>query len=107
MLAVSEAVTNAAEHAYPRGEPGPVEIGARVMAGPNGTRRICVSVADRGRWCDPLSGRRRRGLVLMRAACAHVAVHGDACGTRVMLISWPETAEVAKRSTLVIGLGGG
>lgn len=94
VLAVSEAVSNAAEHAYPDEDPGPVEMRAQVMTGPNGERRICVKVVDWGRWCDPPAGRRRNGLVLMRAACEHVTVRGDACGTRVTLISRAETAEV-------------
>jgi PAS domain S-box-containing protein len=49
VMAVSEAVTNAIEHAYPPGRPGPVRLVASVL--PDGF--LEVSVADRGRWQEP------------------------------------------------------
>ena len=48
-MAVSEAVTNAIEHAYPPGSAGPVRLLATVL--PNGF--LEVNVADRGRWHEP------------------------------------------------------
>jgi anti-sigma regulatory factor (Ser/Thr protein kinase)/anti-anti-sigma regulatory factor len=49
VMAVSEAVTNAIEHAYPPGRPGPVRLVANVL--PDGF--LDVNVADRGRWQEP------------------------------------------------------
>jgi len=48
-MAVSEAVTNAIEHAYPPGRPGPVWLVAIVL--PDGLLEL--NVADRGRWQEP------------------------------------------------------
>ena len=48
-MAVSEAVTNVIEHAYPPGRVGPVRLVAAVL--PNGF--LEVNVADRGRWQEP------------------------------------------------------
>ena len=48
-VAVSEAVTNAIEHAYPAGRAGPVWLVAIVL--PDGS--LEVNVADRGRWQEP------------------------------------------------------
>src|SRR6201999_2861540 len=49
VMAVSEAVTNAIEHAYPPGRPGPVRLVASML--PDGF--LDVNVADRGRWQEP------------------------------------------------------
>lgn len=48
-MAVSEAITNAIEHAYPPGRPGPVRLVASML--PDGF--LEVNVADRGRWREP------------------------------------------------------
>jgi anti-sigma regulatory factor (Ser/Thr protein kinase)/anti-anti-sigma regulatory factor len=48
-MAVSEAITNAIEHAYPAGRAGPVWLVAIVL--PDGF--LEVNVADRGRWQEP------------------------------------------------------
>jgi PAS domain S-box-containing protein len=48
-MAVSEAVTNAIEHAYPPGTTGPVRLAATVLP----TGFLEVNVADRGRWQEP------------------------------------------------------
>jgi serine phosphatase RsbU (regulator of sigma subunit)/anti-sigma regulatory factor (Ser/Thr protein kinase)/anti-anti-sigma regulatory factor len=48
-MAVSEAVTNAIEHAYPPGRAGPIWLVAIVL--PDGF--LEVNVADRGRWREP------------------------------------------------------
>ena len=62
-MAVSEAVTNAIEHAYPRGTAGPVRLLATVQ--PNGF--LEVNVADRGRWQEPgtADDDRGRGLLVI------------------------------------------
>ena len=44
-LCVGEAITNAVRHAYPEGEPGPVDVSAQVVGD-----ELVVTVADRGRW---------------------------------------------------------
>jgi serine phosphatase RsbU (regulator of sigma subunit)/anti-sigma regulatory factor (Ser/Thr protein kinase) len=56
-MAVSEAVTNAIEHAYPPGRTGPVWLVAIVL--PDGF--LEVNVADRGRWQEPGPGDDDRG----------------------------------------------
>jgi anti-sigma regulatory factor (Ser/Thr protein kinase)/anti-anti-sigma regulatory factor len=48
-MAVSEAITNAIEHAYPPGRPGLVRLVASML--PDGF--LEVNVADRGRWREP------------------------------------------------------
>ena len=61
-LAVTEAVTNAAEHAYPPGRPGPVRLEASL--GADGFLEARVS--DRGRWRvpDPRAPGRGQGMML-------------------------------------------
>ena len=44
-LCVGEAITNAVRHAYPEGEPGPVDVSAHVVGD-----ELVVTVADGGRW---------------------------------------------------------
>jgi serine/threonine-protein kinase RsbW len=48
VLAAYEAMANAAEHAYPEGKGGPVEVTARCEAD-----ELTVVVADEGRWKPP------------------------------------------------------
>jgi anti-sigma regulatory factor (Ser/Thr protein kinase)/anti-anti-sigma regulatory factor len=61
VMAVSEAVTNAIEHAYPPGRPGPVRLVANVL--PDGF--LDVNVTDRGRWQEPDTDVEGRGHGLM------------------------------------------
>lgn len=101
VLAVSEAVTNAVEHAYPSAgqEVGQVEIYAAVSQdtpATGGRRRVQVRVRDHGRWRsrpDEPGERRVRfgghGLVVMQALTAQMAVHTSAEGTEIELISQP------------------
>jgi anti-anti-sigma factor len=56
-LAVTEVVTNAVEHAYSPGSPGPVRLEAAVSAGGN----LETRVSDRGRWRVPVVTGEARG----------------------------------------------
>ena len=56
-MAVSEAVTNAIEHAYPSGRAGPVRLVAVLL--PDGF--LEVNVADQGRWQEPVTAEDGRG----------------------------------------------
>ena len=62
-LAVTEAVTNTIEHAYPSGRPGELGVVASVLP----TGGISVRVSDEGRWQTPPSEATTggRGLLLM------------------------------------------
>ena len=51
LLAAYEAMANSAEHAYPDGEGGPLEVTARCEAD-----ELTVVVADEGSWKTPESG---------------------------------------------------
>ena len=96
VYAVSEAVSNAAEHAHPPGSSGRVVVAARIedavptSAGP--MRQVRVSVRDEGRWrvAPPVDEGRRRGLFLMAALMDDVSVRrGSAplAGTEVTMTS--------------------
>jgi anti-sigma regulatory factor (Ser/Thr protein kinase) len=92
VLAVSEAVSNAAEHAYLGQPPGLVEVHGEVEPVAGGQRRVTIRVRDHGRW-RPVpkdSENRRRGIPLMRACVDTVVIdqpHGEDGGTRVILRS--------------------
>lgn len=91
ILAVSEAVSNAAEHAYPAGRGGYIAVEATLVRGPGQTQRIVVTVVDHGRWHEPSSeGRyRRRGLQIMRAVTDEFRLDVAPDGTRVTLVTPP------------------
>lgn len=92
VLAVSEAVSNAAEHAYLGQQPGMVEVHGEVEPVAGGQRRVIVRVRDYGRW-RPVpkdSENRRRGIPLMRACVDTVIIDqpdSEEGGTRVVLRS--------------------
>jgi serine/threonine-protein kinase RsbW len=89
VLAVSEAVTNAVDHAYPPEFPGIVEVEAHQVRGPEQDRYLVVRVSDHGRW-RPQPGwheNRRRGLQLMRACSREIEVLPSTSGTTVRLTS--------------------
>jgi anti-sigma regulatory factor (Ser/Thr protein kinase) len=92
VLAVSEAVTNCLQHAYPGSGTGSIFLQANTLAGPNGTRRLCINVIDHGMWNPSMPQHSRGGLSIMRAATARMTIHSDALGTRVTMISGPEPA---------------
>lgn len=83
VLAVSEAINNSVEHAYPGPVRGTVEVRAR--AEQDGTVR--VDVADHGRWRvpPPALTMRGRGLLLMRESVDEVEIDRTASGTTVRL----------------------
>lgn len=99
VYAVSEAASNAIEHAYPRG-PRPL---ARNGRGPelritgtvlgDASNGFCVEVRvrDRGRWRPPPTdpGHRGRGLEVMRSSLASVTIRTGPAGTEVVLVSPP------------------
>ena len=87
VLAVSEACTNAVQHAYPSGEPGDVDVTGRLVVDEN-VRRIVVVVRDDGRWQDRASGR-GYGLKTVHECMAEVRIRQDAGGTVVTMISRP------------------
>jgi serine/threonine-protein kinase RsbW len=72
VLAGYEAMANSAEHAYPAGEPGLVDVRAEALGG-----RLTVTVTDYGSWRAPVptNGLRGRGLLLIDSLadqCAQV-----------------------------------
>ncbi|WP_394616856.1 ATP-binding protein [Lentzea sp. JNUCC 0626] len=83
VLAVSEAINNSVEHAYPGGSGGTVDVRARVE--PDGSAR--VDVTDRGQWRipPPALTMRGRGLLLMRESVDDVEIDRRASGTTVRL----------------------
>jgi anti-sigma regulatory factor (Ser/Thr protein kinase) len=92
VLAVSEAVANAVDHAYTgMAEPGGIAVRAAVEGRPDATCRVVVAVADAGRWRPAPSqpGYRGRGLRLMRACTGEMQVTVNEAGTQVLLVSRP------------------
>ncbi len=81
LLAVSEAVANSVEHAYPEGDPGEVECAVTRDAG----GALAVQVRDFGRWRpEPADNRPRgRGIVLIRGLATDVVIDPGADGTAV------------------------
>jgi serine/threonine-protein kinase RsbW len=92
VLAVSEAVTNAIEHAYLDQSAGVVEVRGGIETTPGGQRRVTVIVRDHGRWRLPPTDdeNRRRGIPLMRACMDTVTIgqpNDGRVGTWVVLRS--------------------
>jgi anti-sigma regulatory factor (Ser/Thr protein kinase) len=94
LLAVSEAVSNVTDHAYPPGRTGEVLVEAECLSGADGHRRVMVKVADHGSWRPPPAWHenRRRGLPLMRACTGALEVRGGSAGTEVTMTSRPVAA---------------
>lgn len=86
LLAVNEALTNAAEFAYvDSAHSGTMSVTAHYDAG---NRRLTAIVSDQGAWLQKEpdeSSTRGRGIQLMRALSDRVTVDGSATGTRVQL----------------------
>ncbi|WP_052685117.1 ATP-binding protein [Lentzea aerocolonigenes] len=83
VLAVSEAVNNSVEHAYPAPAQGTIEVRAQI--GDDGT--VAVDVSDHGQWRvpPPALTMRGRGLLLMRESVDEVVIDRSARGTTVRL----------------------
>jgi anti-sigma regulatory factor (Ser/Thr protein kinase) len=95
VFAVSEAVSNAAEHAYRSEEsahsPEPVvTVVVTELIDPQ-ARRVKAVVEDCGRWRDRPSGgsTRGRGLAMIRMLVQSCVVDHEPTGTRVTMISRP------------------
>jgi anti-sigma regulatory factor (Ser/Thr protein kinase) len=86
-LAVSEAVSNAAQHAYPNTHPGPITLRAHVATDRHRDRRVRVIVTDRGRWRTELPVRSRFGVPIMEVITAQLDIDTGAVGTRVAMVS--------------------
>jgi anti-sigma regulatory factor (Ser/Thr protein kinase) len=78
-LAVSEACTNAIEHAY---SPAPAEFTLRATAQEG---RLTFVVADAGSWREPRGQDRGRGLTIIRAAMDEVEVNSSESGTEIIM----------------------
>lgn len=94
VLAVSEAVSNAIEHAYLNQPPGMVDIRGGIEPTPGGQRRVTIVVHDHGRWRPPPIDHenRRRGIPMMRTCMETVTIdqlNANPAGTRVVLRSKP------------------
>lgn len=91
LLAVSEAVSNVTDHAYPEGVAGRVVVRGRCLPAGTGQRQLVITVRDNGSWrpSPEWHENRRRGLPLMRACTASLNVRGTPNGTRVRMISRP------------------
>jgi anti-sigma regulatory factor (Ser/Thr protein kinase)/GAF domain-containing protein len=78
-LAVSEACTNAIEHAY---SPGPAEFELEASATDG---QVTIVVSDAGRWRSPRGTHRGRGLTVIDAAMDEVEVESAAKGTQIVM----------------------
>jgi anti-sigma regulatory factor (Ser/Thr protein kinase) len=87
VLAISEACTNAVQHAYPDGEPGDVDVTGRLVVDAT-ARRIVVVVRDEGSWRTGTGGR-GYGLTTVHECMADVRIRHDADGTVVSMTSRP------------------
>lgn len=98
VLAVSEAVNNSVEHAYPGPARGTVEVRADI--GHDGA--VHVDVTDHGHWRvpPPALTMRGRGLLLMRESVDEVEINRSANGTTVRLTRARSPAPVTARAAL-------
>jgi anti-sigma regulatory factor (Ser/Thr protein kinase) len=80
VLASSEAVTNAVEHAYRGREPGSVEIDGTIRGG-----ELVLTVRDHGRWARSQPSDRGRGTSVIQALVDDVEVERRDDGTEVRL----------------------
>lgn len=89
VLAVSEAVSNAIEHAYPGRDHGPVHLSAEVAVARDGAR-VVADVTDHGYWrpaaADPY---RHHGIKVMSDLMDRLEFRRSPSGTTVTLTSMP------------------
>jgi serine/threonine-protein kinase RsbW len=84
VFAVSEAASNAVEHAYRRAAADAI---VELTFWTEGAA-ICIEIVDHGRWRQPLSSElsgRGRGIPIMRELMDSVLISYDGRGTRVLL----------------------
>ncbi len=98
VLAVNEAMANAAEYAYVMAEqPGAMHV---LASYDRTAATLTVTVTDEGAWrsVDPAATelRRGRGIPLMHALADHATVDSSAAGTRVSL-EWSRVAAAIAR----------
>jgi anti-sigma regulatory factor (Ser/Thr protein kinase) len=88
VLAVSEAVTNVVDHAYPAGAVGEVDLVGRLHSTAV-SRHIVLLVRDWGRWRPPPQdpGFRGHGLTVIRECTDRLDVQRAPMGTIVTLVS--------------------
>lgn len=81
-LAVLEAASNVAEHAYPDGG-GAIRLEGHL----DGDGRACLTVTDHGRWRSPPAdaGQRGRGLQMIRGCMDTVEIARSPAGTSVLM----------------------
>ncbi len=88
VLAVSEAINNATEHAYEGVGPGEVRIALDVVHD-----TFVAVVSDDGRWRPPVANDRGRGLNIIRALTDSCTLERDLSGTTVTLaVRLPDSA---------------
>lgn len=82
VLAVAEAATNAIEHAYRGMTAGRVTVDVRAAG-----RDVLITISDSGSWQPPApdSGRRGRGIRLIRALTDEAEISSDTSGTVVTM----------------------
>jgi anti-sigma regulatory factor (Ser/Thr protein kinase) len=88
LLATSEAVSNAIEHAYLARMPGLVELEGKLRA-TRGGRWVELRIRDFGSWrpVPAYDENRRRGIPLMHACMDDVKIDGTDHGTEINLRS--------------------
>jgi serine/threonine-protein kinase RsbW len=92
VLAVNEAVSNVAEHAYPPNRGGQATVlGERVDGVRRTHTRLVFTITDHGRWREPPaeSERPRYGLPIMRAMTDVFRRETTSAGTRITVVSRP------------------
>ena len=78
-MAVSEACTNAVEHAY---SPAPA---AFTLAARRSGDEVVITVRDGGQWRPPRGSNRGRGLTIIKAAMDAVQINTTAKGTEITM----------------------
>jgi serine/threonine-protein kinase RsbW len=85
VLAIDEALSNCAEHAYPQGQ----GAGTMTLEVSHHDRSLKVCVSDRGAWTEPMPNgprsARGRGIKLMRQLSDDMSIDGLPGGTTVCL----------------------
>lgn len=86
VLAVSEAVSNAVEHADAPGFASEVRVAARQYSESDGGRRILVGVSDNRRWC-PRDTQRGLGMLMIHTCMDAVRFETNHEVTTVLMTS--------------------